>query len=310
MKRILQSLLFLIAGATYGQGQRQMSSFQFFQSYFNPAQTGFEGTAVRGLYRNQWSGFDGAPKTFYLGGDFVEGGHGIGLNLYQDTFGPFRESELMLNYSYTVPLTREIQLRAGGAMHASFQRLDGSKMVLNQQGDQSLMDLYGTMNKSAMVDFNVGLSLTGRYFYLGYALNNASRGAIRTAEDFFQSQSNMRHIGQIGVRIPVSTSLTINSNGLMRYDAVNGFQADVQVKAVMMNMVWVGTSYRTDNTLSALVGMKLSNMQIGFVCELPTSKIAITRTTEFSISYLINRSSTRYHYLRAGGGSTRKQSIW
>jgi hypothetical protein len=57
----------LLSGLTaQAQTRKNISQFSHFQSYFNPGLTGYEGSTVRGFVRNQWAGFEGAPKTYFF----------------------------------------------------------------------------------------------------------------------------------------------------------------------------------------------------------------------------------------------------
>ena len=72
-----------------------MSQFSHMQGYFNPALTAYEGTMVKGLVRNQWAGWEGAPKMNFvsaeldfanLGGSGDLGKNAIGVNLLSDEY--------------------------------------------------------------------------------------------------------------------------------------------------------------------------------------------------------------------------------
>ncbi|SHO65429.1 type IX secretion system membrane protein PorP/SprF, partial [Algoriphagus zhangzhouensis] len=71
MRRIYFTGLIILIGLItsqrgYSQSTKYISQFSHFQSYFNPGLTGYEGSTVRGFVRNQWSGFEGAPKTYFF----------------------------------------------------------------------------------------------------------------------------------------------------------------------------------------------------------------------------------------------------
>ena len=67
MKKITILLLaILLSIASYGQSRKYMSQFSHLQGYFNPALTAYEGSMVKGLVRNQWAGWEGAPKSYFV----------------------------------------------------------------------------------------------------------------------------------------------------------------------------------------------------------------------------------------------------
>ena len=111
---LLLSLGILLSIASFAQSRKYMSQFSHMQGYFNPALTAYEGTMVKGLVRNQWAGWEGAPKMNFvsaeldlanLGGSSDLGKNAIGVNLLSDEYGAFTESELILSYSTRIQVS-------------------------------------------------------------------------------------------------------------------------------------------------------------------------------------------------------------
>ena len=97
-KLLLLSFAILLSVASFGQSRKYMSQFSHLQGYFNPALTAYEGSMVKGLVRNQWAGWEGAPKSYFvsaeldfanLGGSSDLGKNAIGVNLLNDEYGAF-----------------------------------------------------------------------------------------------------------------------------------------------------------------------------------------------------------------------------
>jgi hypothetical protein len=103
MKKITTLFLALLLSlGAFAQSRKYMSQFSHLQGYFNPALTAYEGSMVKGLVRNQWAGWEGAPKSYFvsaeldfsnLGGSSDAGKNSIGVNLLNDEYGAFTESE-------------------------------------------------------------------------------------------------------------------------------------------------------------------------------------------------------------------------
>ena len=129
MKKIITLLLtLLISVGTYGQSRKYMSQFSHLQGYFNPALTAYEGSMVKGLVRNQWAGWEGAPKSYFvsaeldlanLGGSSDAGKNAIGVNLLNDEYGAFTESELILSYATRIQVSEKAGLRMGCLLYTS-----------------------------------------------------------------------------------------------------------------------------------------------------------------------------------------------
>jgi hypothetical protein len=117
MKKLLVlSLGILLSIASFGQSRKYISQFSHLQGYFYPALTAYEGSMVKGLFRNQWAGWEGAPRNFFvaaeldfadLGGTSEQGKNVVGVNFLKDKYGSFAESELILSYATRFRITEK-----------------------------------------------------------------------------------------------------------------------------------------------------------------------------------------------------------
>lgn len=307
MKKISITIL-LLAGAAYvhAQTRKDVANFSLFQQYFNPALTGYEGSIIKTYYRDQWSGFENAPRTFFISGELdlqswknrmapeaalevIPKGakHAFGISYLHDTFGPLVESQLYLNYGSRVQLTEALSLRAGGTITYNSQRIDGSRITLDQQNDASLQEFMNSNAPARRLDFNIGLMVTGEDFYAGYALQDAARGGLTSGEDFLKNSRSHQHIIQAGYRRAVNDRIGVIANSLLRYDSNLGETIEGQLKGVFYNAGWVGFGYRHKLAYSINLGVRVQQFKIGFVRELPTgnARNISTGTNEIILTY-------------------------
>lgn len=69
-KFILLAILVVSGWSVKAQSRKHIASFSQFGQYFNPAMTGLEGSQLKALYRDQWTGFQDAPRTLFVSGEF------------------------------------------------------------------------------------------------------------------------------------------------------------------------------------------------------------------------------------------------
>ncbi len=170
MKKITTLLLVLFLSiASYGQSRKYMSQFSHLQGYFNPALTAYEGSMVKGLVRNQWAGWEGAPKSYFvsaeldlanLGGSSDAGKNAIGVNLLNDEYGAFTESELILSYATRIQVSEKAGLRMGAGLNINSIRLDGTRLTTEQANDPTLAQYVGGFADMNVLDLNIGMSIT------------------------------------------------------------------------------------------------------------------------------------------------------
>lgn len=289
MKRIILLLVLLVEMISLSaQNRRYMSSYQAYPSFFNPAMTGFAGNTILATYRSsRWKGFEGAPKTYFISSDFNVKRHGLGLAFLHDSFGPYRESEVHINYGYHINLSKKLKLRAGAAATLNMQRVDMGALELNAQNDPAYQNFAQNFNSNIQLDFNIGMALTGNNFYVGYSLQNVTQGALISQDDFFNRTGYYHHVAQAGLRKAFSKKFGMVANALYRYDPTFLYTAEAQVKTVIRNAAWIGVGYRSDMTCLGLIGFRTKQIHIGYAYELPSQQgtQANSGTSEIILSY-------------------------
>ena len=122
--------LFLISLLGYSQQDPQFTHYQYNTMTVNPAYTGSRGhLALISLYRTQWVGLEGSPKTITFGIDKpINKFNGLGLSIVQDELGPSEETYIDLNYAHQLIVNRKgHRLAFGLKAGVRFFSLDWSK---------------------------------------------------------------------------------------------------------------------------------------------------------------------------------------
>ena len=100
-------ILILILGTmqAFGQQDAQYTQFMFNKLSYNPGYAGSSGSpCLTALYRNQWVGLEGAPKTQILSfhTPFRNERVGAGLTIVNDEIGPTQATSFTLSYAYRI----------------------------------------------------------------------------------------------------------------------------------------------------------------------------------------------------------------
>jgi type IX secretion system PorP/SprF family membrane protein len=291
-------LLFVAALGAQGQNRKQVAQFSLFQQYFNPAMTGLEGTQIKTLYRDQFTGFTDAPQSAFISAEVntadvsrpAAGEHlgAFGFSLLRDTFGPFKETQLNLGYGSQVRLSQALSLRAGAALTYEVSRLDASQVTVDQLNDPEYLNLFGTdNNQTHKLDVNAGLTLTGQDFYVGYAIQNLAKGNLITGDDYYDNTYPWHHVMQGGYRRALSEDFGLVFNGIYRYDSKLEETLEGQLKGVWKNAFWAGAGYRKDQALSFSAGAQVNRFRVGYAREVATGKAQGINagTNELMITY-------------------------
>ena len=150
---------------------------------FNPAAIGKTSLInVTGAYAMSLAGFENSPKTMFVAGDmpfyFMNGYHGVGLQLMSDDIGLFKHQRLTAQYAYKQPLfggTLSIGLQAG----LLSEKFKGSELDLRDDSDPALQtaDVTGTA-----LDLAAGLYYQHRDWYAGLSVLHALEPEVELGE--------------------------------------------------------------------------------------------------------------------------------
>src|SRR5690606_40883550 len=104
MKKIYIILVFLFAFALQMQAQQdpQYTQYMYNMNVVNPAYAGsYDGVGIGLLYRSQWVGLEGSPKTGTFNISSPIGRQvGMGLSFISDEIGPVDRKSTRLNSSH------------------------------------------------------------------------------------------------------------------------------------------------------------------------------------------------------------------
>lgn len=265
------------------QTRKFTSQFSHFQAYFNPGLAGYEGSTLRGFVRNQWSGMEGAPKTYFFSAevDFGEmagledpalmGKNALSASVLSESHGAFRENELILAYASRIRLSESHNLRLGaGVIHQSV-RMDGNALTWEEQNDPAFGEYVGQFSDMQVVDFNIGLALTHKKYYLSYGIHRVNGGQLTKGDQFMNAYPAEKMV-QFGVRESLTDQLALIINGFYRSRKDLPEVMELNVKALLMNRMWVGAGQRVGYATNFNFGILTQNMRIGYLYELPVQK--------------------------------------
>lgn len=284
MKRfsyIIAALLMIgVAFQSTAQSRKYISNFSHFQSYFNPGLTGYEGSAVRGFVRNQWSGIEGAPRSYFISAelDFGElsgeldpalmGKNALSVNMLQDNYGAFRETELIVAYASRVRLTEKHNLRLGAGVSYQSIRLDGNSLTSEDLDDPTLGQYLGTFSDMQVVDFNLGIALTHAKYYVSYGVHRVAGGTITSGDDFMDGYP-ASNIIQGGYREALSPNVAVIFNAFYRTQKDINDNFELNLKTLLMDRFWVGMGHRVNSATNLQMGILTNRVRVGYLFEFP-----------------------------------------
>ncbi|MBV1923437.1 MAG: type IX secretion system membrane protein PorP/SprF [Flavobacteriaceae bacterium] len=273
-KTTLLVLLLSILYADFASAQQdpQYTQYMYNMNVVNPAYAGSkESLHLTALYRNQWSGIADNPVTFTFSahspiGDKV----GLGLSAIKDELGPISETNVYVDFSYTLQLSESFNLALGLKAGATFHDVGLSTLDLQDEGDP----FFSQDINNTYPNIGAGAFLYNDNFYLGFSVPNMLN-SVHLDENGLKYGSETNHyFGTAGYVFQVTENFKLKPSVMVKtaFDAPISY--DGNLNALFYEKFEIGASYRLDDSFSGMVGFQVNpNIRIGYAYDRVMSDI-------------------------------------
>ncbi len=272
-KQILFVMICLGNLQMIAQHDLQFSHFTFNKFAYNPAYAGARGALdALALYRQQWSGFDGAPTTMYLNAHTPFAGQrgAVGLGVSTDRIGQAATQSVNGAYAYHIPLNggRTLSLGLSGGLEQYRFRWSAAEAV---DADDEVL-LTGDA-ASLSPNFGAGAFLRGERFYAGFSVPRLMKGVQyvdRSRDNHFSRTAYLMggYVARLGSQLQVLPAV------LLSYNPAAPPDLDLNLTALFMDSFWLGSSLRLGDSVDAMAGMALANgLRLGVCVDFTTSDL-------------------------------------
>lgn len=252
-------LLLLQAGVVYGQQEPQYTQFMYNKLPINAGYTGSrEVLSIRALYRNQWTGIDGAPQTTTVSihSPFKKEHSAMGFFLVNDRLGVTNQTWFDVSYAYRVPLGKGVKLSIGINAGILWYKSNLSELNPLEQQDPVFQENVSRI----LPDVGAGLYIYHKYFYVGASVPNFIKGDLynkdqvdalaQSSQGSFTSASRTPHFFALaGGVIPAGKVLKIRPQVMYKYIASAEqkipHEFDFNLSLLIYDRVNIGGTYRT-----------------------------------------------------------------
>ena len=283
----------------------QFSQYLHNPIVINPATSGVnQNLNVKLSYRNQWTGFNDAPRTYYISVDGaltrpqkgsslrmsrpgyteVKRGtktinHGVGGYLISDTYGAFTNTSGYLTYALHLHLTNTIKLSLGVAGGMSGWRMNPDDIGVADPNDETYLYLMSKGVKKSFFDMNSGLWVYSDRFYVGFSSAQLLQNQIRDINIPAESKASVHHFLTGGYKFMLNDDLSLTPSIMFKNMRPAPSSLDFAVKANYKNQLWGGISYRTNDAVVIIAGYNIID------------KINVSYSYDVTLSDLNNYSS-------------------
>ena len=274
MKKLTIILLSLsICYTSYSQQLTYNSQYMLNQYLINPAAAGTKAyMPISTSFRQQWAGFNDAPRTQMLSVNSPIGENmGVGGIIYNDITGPLRNIGFEGSYSYHLKVNDASKLAMGLSISLTQHVLDGSNFVLNNTNDQVL---NGATQKSFNPDGSFGMYYYSEKGFLGISVPQLIENKLKFGDNIEELNRQVRHYYLSGgYRFPLGENIQLEPSILVKYTIASPFQFDVNTRLFYKENLWTGISYRHNESVVSMVGIQRDEFMIGYAYDYTLSSI-------------------------------------
>ncbi|MGD0340202.1 MAG: type IX secretion system membrane protein PorP/SprF [Bacteroidales bacterium] len=312
MKKLYIAFLFLVLLHCPGRAQQDpLSSQNMFNILtFNPGIAGTSGMiCATAINRQQWLGFDGAPKTTIFNVSAPVSPFriksGVGLVVESDNIGFDKDINLSLAYSYLLDLNIG-KLGLGINLGVMDETIDPAWKIPNGDGfTQPDQDPLIPSTKESYVAFDAGIGafLQADKYYASLSITHINSPTIKYSKGTTYISRHYYLTGGYTLQLP-NPSLELLPS-VFAYSDGKVIQFNLTSLVRYNKKVWGGVGYRAGDALIGIVGFELYNgIKIGYSYDFTLSDIRknSTGSHELMVNYCfdmnLGKSPMRYKSIR------------
>ncbi len=259
-----------------GQHTPLTSQYLFNGLLINPAYAGSRDAFTANLtWRRQWAGFQGAPETQVLSlhSPIRNSRVSAGALLVNDRIGVSRETALLTNYAYRMPVGRG-NLQFGLGAGVSLLQADWSSLAVQDRNDAQ----FATGTRSAFrPNFSTGLFWYQKRFFIGASLPFALHhgfDAERQRWTISATPKDQQPMLTGGYLWNLAQGIKLKPSTLIRYQPATGLQADLSANLIIKDIIWAGLSYRSNDAITgSFEVLPTPQWRLGYAYDLGISRL-------------------------------------
>jgi Bacteroidetes-specific putative membrane protein len=257
---ILSILAVLVPLQLLGQMFPLSDNYVYDAIVINPAFAGcHDALSATISYRNQWVGFNDAPKSQMLSihTPLDKDRIGLGLLVEKNSIGIFKETSFIGNYAYRMEL-RDGKLALGLGFGVTLYNIAWNELVAADPNDVQLMN---NSTSAVLPTFSLGTYYyTKKYFigismpmFLSYELDK-NTGKYKIGNPF----SDCNYFFSGGYELGISSQVKFLPSLLIKYHPRNVVQIDYNAQLNLKDRIWLGIGYRNRNMLVGMLQCQIN----------------------------------------------------
>jgi type IX secretion system PorP/SprF family membrane protein len=259
---------------------------------FNPSYAALEELKdLMIISRQQWVGFEGAPRSYYTSLNFPLKAEdmGIGMDLRRESSGPMNRSAVFVSYGYSLKISPLSRLSFGlrGGLQSYRIQLTGLDLV--QQGDLLFQE---DIRYRILPNVGTGLHFSYKNYYIDLSAPTLLKNRFTATSESNSSDENKEDrivFLQAGGDIVISEDIILQPS-IVAWNTSNApGMIDLRVGATLKDSFHAGIAYRLSGALSSYISISfMDKYLISYAYELPLSYNYMLTTGTHEIAFGID----------------------
>jgi len=270
----------------------------------NPAYAGNrDALSITMQHRNQWTGFEGAPKTTTLAmhAPLRKERVGLGLLAMNDRTGITNSTAISGNFAYRILMDKGVLAFGLGAGLNTF-RNNWDELIAIDQDDDLLM---GNADRYLQLNFSLGAYYSNDRLFVGVSIPMFLSHSFNSTSGNYELVNDYRQYNYFingGYLLTLSSRWKLLPSSMIRYSPATNMQVDLNSFFIFDDRIWFGISYRSNKSLVGhLLYQVNTQMAVGYSYDHAFGKLAGYMggsheiTLRYDFRYLIDVIDPRYY---------------
>ena len=271
--------IIILSFQSNAQQDAQFTQYMYNMSVINPAYaTAEEGILnLGGLYRTQWVGLEGAPKTgsFFAHtpiNDKIE----MGISFTNDNIGDVvNENNLFADFAYVLPVGIESKISFGIKAGVTLFDTNFNGFQL-QSGGASTDQAFDENISRAFPNLGIGAFFFTDTYYLGLSAPNMLSTKHLENENGIKATGvqNVHYFLTGGYVFDIDQNVKLKPAFMARGVKGAPLALDITANVLINEKLEVGLGYRLDDAMSALVNFRITpELRVGYAYDYTTTNL-------------------------------------
>ncbi|MGB8492274.1 MAG: type IX secretion system membrane protein PorP/SprF [Bacteroidales bacterium] len=322
LKRAAFILVLMFFGAVASAQQLPLYSQYLYNKYLiNPAVAGSNGYSSFNLTaREQWVGYNGAPRTFSFSGETrilkrgyllkqtsrsrnvyrpkTDGRVGLGGYVFSDRNGLVQRTGFQVSYAYHMWVENNTQLSMGLAFTGYHFRINEKEINFEDPNEPWLNN---ELRRGIFVpDASFGIYILNPKYNAGFSTEQLFGATLKLGSSGYENFSMDRHYYLFGTyNFAAGSKSELQPSVLLRMSEQIKPLADIGLTYSYGQKFWAGLSYRTSKAIIANFGISYTNIFVGYAFDFTLQEIQRVTygTHELTVAVRFGDSARKYRWL-------------